>query len=526
MKWRVLKGLCILLIVLSCKHTEIIEKSQGNEISAAFEEQKKSTLAKRDIVYSPQWQNSIDFEGATYVPLTTDKRISSFTSDNAKYSLDGNIWLKGKRNSNEWKFSIVTVLPNDVNNHKESGILLSEDWKTGKLSYKGYIGDKLFSPKNYVLKMKSRADINLKAAGSVQCKMLLREVCAGSGREEVCNRWFVRVCEDGEEDANIETPNDEAGDGGGGSPGGGNSGDTNTPTPPIIKDPVKPTEAKIKEQLKDKPFALIPNIPCDIIKKWIATAKFTVDQSTLWRIKDVENVIKPGNDNLYLVNVQNINSAYSSVVNMDYFPITINKMPKINGQVLTPDQFLEYIRKDINKFVDTEYSKFEPYRYSGVDDTNLWNSSNPKNAIVSIDIKGPDNASVIVSNYSKTGWTFTTIYEPMYGEHPVSGNRDFGYVDNGNGSFTFYTRGVDRLTTADAAILGEVSEFFTGKAYPFQQADALWTSFQKITTDFVNKNGGNAGIAQQEIHRPDWSLVKDVIDGKKPLSSLSTDCKN
>ncbi|WP_294348700.1 acyl carrier protein [uncultured Sphingobacterium sp.] len=287
-----------------------------------------------------------------------------------------------------------------------------------------------------------------------------------------------------------------------------------------------PNFAKIKEHLKDKPFALIPNIPCDIIKKWIATAKFTVDQSTLWRIKYVENVIKPGNDNSYLINVQNINSAYSSVVNMDYFPITINKMPKINGQILTPDQFLEYIRKDINKFVDTKYSEFEPYRYSGVDDTNLWNSGNPKNAIVSIDIKGPDNASVIVSNYSNTGWTFTTIYEPKYGQHPVSGNRDFGYVKNQNGSYTFYTRGVDRLTTVDAVILGKASEFFTGKAYPFQQADALWTSFQKITTDFVNKNGGNAGIAQQEIHRPDWSLVKDVIDGKRPLSSLSTDCKN
>lgn len=240
----------MLLIVLSCKHTEIIEKSQGNEIRVAFEEQKKSTLAKRDIAYSPQWQNSIDFEGTTYVPLTTDKRISSFTSDNIKYSLDGNIWLKGKRNSNEWKFSIVTVLPNDVDNNKESGILLSEDWKTGKLSYKGYIGDKLFSPKNYVLKMKSRADINLKAAGSVQCKMLLREVCAGSGREEVCNRWFVRVCEDAEEDGNIETPNDEAGDGGGGSPGGGNSGDTNTP--PIIKDTEKPKKLGKKDPCADK----------------------------------------------------------------------------------------------------------------------------------------------------------------------------------------------------------------------------------------------------------------------------------
>lgn len=311
MKWRVLKGLCMLLIVLSCKHTEIIEKSQGYEISAAFEGQKKSTLVKRDIAYSPQWQNSIDFEGTTYVPLTTDKRISSFTSDNIKYSLDGNIWLKGKRNSNEWKFSIVTVLPNDVDNNKESGILLSEDWKTGKLSYKGYIGDKLFSPKNYVLKMKSRADINLKAVGSVQCKMLLREVCAGSGSDERCNRWFVRVCEDAEEDGNIETPNDEAGDGGG-SPGGGNSGDTNTP--PIIP-PKKNAVETFNSEIDDTNLldcmkgvlgalkTLPGNTVADIIKKFSGELpgyrlsfeqKFIGGDAGLGQTAWVDNVIKNG----------------------------------------------------------------------------------------------------------------------------------------------------------------------------------------------------------------------------------------
>jgi len=189
--------------------------------------------------------------------------------------------------------------------------------------------------------------------------------------------------------------------------GGGGGG---TPADNITK----PSIAAIKQQLKDKPFALIPTIPCEIIKKWIATAKFIVNNSTLDRIKSVENTIKPGSDNSYLINVQNINSAFSPVVNMDYFPINVDKLPMLNGKTATPEQFLEHFRKNINQFINTSYSEFFPYQYSGVNDTNLWNSGNPLNSIVRIDIAGPDNGSVIVSKYNSTGWTFTTIYEPMY----------------------------------------------------------------------------------------------------------------
>lgn len=101
----------------------------------------------------------------------------------------------------------------------------------------------------------------------------------------------------------------------------------------------------------------------------------------------------------------------------------------------------------------------------------------------------------------------------------VSGNRDFGFTKNSNGSYTFFTKGVDRLTSLDLTIVQNAT------GIPFSKADALWTSFQKGVADFVNKNGGNAGASKQEIYRPNWDQVKAVIDGKAPLSSLSTDCK-
>lgn len=515
---KILLFIAVFLSVISCKddHNELT--SEDNDLIAAFDKVKQSSIT-RDIIYSPQWQESLEFEGDTYIPLTTDKRISSYTSDSVQYSLDDKIWLKAIKRDEKWYFFILTVLPSDPGDNKKSGLFLYEDWKTGQLSYQGYVENKLYSPRDYNNSLKLKGYVK-KGHILPPCQFVYSTVCAGSGEDQVCTTRSTMVCSDG-----------SIGGGSGGGGGSGDGGGTPPPgggpaTPPVIPTPKKPTVEQIKAQIKDKPFALIPNIPCDIVKKWIETAKFTVDQTTWNRLTQIENTLKPGNDNSYLTNIQNINDAYSTVVNMDYFPITVSLMPLVNGKVATPEQFLDYIRKNINTLVNTEYSKFVPYKYSGVDDTNLWNSSNPKNAVVAIDIGSlwgtgilDDNASVIVSKYNSSGWTFTTIHEPMYGDHPVSGNRDFGFVKNSNGSYTFYTRGVDRLTNWDADAVNAM--FGT----PFDSADALWKSFQKKVSDFVNFNGGNAGSAQVEIHRPDWAKVKDVIDGKAPLSSLSTDCK-
>lgn len=272
---------------------------------------------------------------------------------------------------------------------------------------------------------------------------------------------------------------------------------------------------------------------CDIVRKWIATATHQVQQAQINKLNSivashttVHGNGAPGITYQMIATVQDINDAYSTVVNMDYFPITVNQLPIVNGQRLTAPQFLEHIRTNINSFVNTNYSEFEPYRWYGINDVALWNSSNPLNAVIAIDIKGPDNGSVIVSKHSSTGWTFTTIYDPKYGIHPVSGNRDFGYVQNPNGSYTFYTRGVDRLTDVTGSVFHEFTDFIFNESYPFSQADALWVSFQNEIATFVNQHGGIAGAVSPMIERPKWNHIKDVINGKKPLSSLSTDCND
>ncbi|WP_318501870.1 hypothetical protein [Formosa sp. PL04] len=56
---------------------------------------------------------------------------------------------------------------------------------------------------------------------------------------------------------------------------------------------------------------------------------------------------------------------------------------------------------------------------------------------------------------------------------------------------------------------------------PFTFADNLWKSFQQKTNHFINNNGGTSSITPPITdNRPDWEEVKDVLQGKKPISDL------
>lgn len=269
-----------------------------------------------------------------------------------------------------------------------------------------------------------------------------------------------------------------------------------------------------------QPFILIPKIPCPIIQNWISTAKYVPNGDVINKLSQVAATphIVPGLNSPIIARIQSINNAYSSTVNMDYFSVKVNQLPIIGNERITPADFLQYLRVNINRFVDQNLSVFTPYSYYGVHDEDLWNSPDPTGAIIGIDIPGPNNGSVIVSQSNPTGWTFTTINDPRYQDHPVSGNRDFGYEQNSDGSYTFFTRGVDRITNWDISLIQAVTQF------PFNQADALWMSFQSKIATFINLNQGNAVVNAPVKHRPDWALVKQVINGQKPISQLSTDC--
>ncbi|NQD69659.1 hypothetical protein HP439_02845 [Sphingobacterium shayense] len=392
-----------------------------------------------------------------------------------------------------------------LNIYSGSGFLLERakyNYKSGRMQY--------------ILAKKHSADILANIKNKISCSGCTGSFADGYEIEEVVVTGYTNGNNyDDQYNSAPEIPSIP-----GVSGGGGGNGSASSSAAAI---------SELKNKLFNKPFALIADIPCELIKEWVQTAKHRPHQQQIDKLKTIKatpNIVPWLNDPI-IARVQAIEDAYSTVVNMDYFPVTIDQLPIINGVRQTPEQMLNYIRKNLNDFVDTNRSKFTPYQYYGIDDVSLWNSSNPINAVIGIDIGGwlPDNGAVIVSNYTPTSWTFTTVNDPKFNDHPVSGNRDFGYQRNADGSFTFYTRGVDRLTNYDASWIqdSELLQFMMGGS-PFGQADALWRSFQDKISNFVNKNKGKAKIDMEQIHRPDWELLEKIIKGKASLILLSNDC--
>ncbi len=280
-------------------------------------------------------------------------------------------------------------------------------------------------------------------------------------------------------------------------------------------------ELFLESRLLANPFLLL-GMDCDQIPHWQALAQHVPPQSVLNKIEQIDN----NNSTLFGdFEVQYISDAEGALVNLDYFPIVIDVLPNNpnTGEQFVADEFLEYIRINLNSFVDNQLTQFFPNPHTGYNEEFLWESNNPVGAIYSLDIPSGHDGSVVCSMYGNNGhWIFTTLTMPwglaqgLDGPHPVSGNREWNYSLNVDGSYTFFTRGVDRMESrVDVAI----ANYLTG-GNPFSGADALWLSFQDEVQKFTNNNGGVANKVQPSINRPNWEDVKAVLLGNKAVDDI------
>ncbi|KOS06711.1 hypothetical protein AM493_12225 [Flavobacterium akiainvivens] len=276
--------------------------------------------------------------------------------------------------------------------------------------------------------------------------------------------------------------------------------------------------------LKDNPGTLL-RLSNDDIQEWLNLIQFAPPQSVVNKINSLDQ------QNFGDYNIQYIQGARGAICNMDYFPVKISVFPTNpqTGQPFTPFQFLNYVRTNLNNFVDTTISSFFPSTITGYNEAQIWNSSNPVNAIIHINISGAaGDGSVICSKSTGTTWMFTTIEVPWKstdefdGIHPVSGNREFGLMANSDGTYTFYTRGADRMTDSLESLMAEnniVQDVF-------EKPDLLWNSLRSNIYYYVENNNGSAdpiSTTPSIIHRPAWNEVKRVLIGEIPASSLLND---
>lgn len=273
-----------------------------------------------------------------------------------------------------------------------------------------------------------------------------------------------------------------------------------------------------EDLLRNDPTALL-EIDCDQLPNWQSLIQHTPPESVINKIETLD-----ANYTSILTgdwDIQYIKEAKGPVVNLDYFPVKISQLPinPITGETFSPTDFLNYVRKNLDSFFEGNSTGFRKYNNYQED---IWNSSNYLGAIMRFNIYVnaivTQNGSVICSYQDSSKWIFTTIESPKDWNHPVSGNREFGISQNQDGTYTFYTRGTDRVAERLDNFIGNLPISQSA----FEGADALWTQFQENLQEFVNspQNGGQAIKGAPVISRPDWSKVKDVLEGRRPISDL------
>ncbi|MCX8533885.1 hypothetical protein [Chryseobacterium luquanense] len=263
---------------------------------------------------------------------------------------------------------------------------------------------------------------------------------------------------------------------------------------------------------------LLIDIPCSELDDWQLVAQHNVPQSVKDKLQNIKNQTSWWSN----WQITDLDDGASTRINMDVFPIKINSLPNNpnSNQKFTPEEFFNFFRLNLNQFAE----KFTPIvdSYYGINDTNLWNSSNPLGSLIHIEIPF-DNGTVVCSGFGSKAWVFSTIKAPMSngydGVHPVAGNRLFGYyIDPNDSTMYLYTRGVDRVSQVATSSPNLANYLIVASA--FYGADQLWTGMQSKVSKYINDNGGSANSLPAKTYRPNYTKVRNYLKGKAAITSL------
>jgi hypothetical protein len=166
----------------------------------------------------------------------------------------------------------------------------------------------------------------------------------------------------------------------------------------------------------------------------------------------------------------------TKAVNIDFYYIKFTR-PRTG----TPEALFKELRLNYNAFAEGSAKDFGFEPYAGSNDSSdpirkknaaLWQQDVPLKAVMSFKLDTPLPATKFSANRlvraiihkrgdlqvtcaTRTDFVFSTQESQQGGSHPVSGNRGFGLVDNGDGTWMFYSKAVDRRTGMIENSIGE-----------------------------------------------------------------------
>ena len=307
----------------------------------------------------------------------------------------------------------------------------------------------------------------------------------------------------------------------------------------------------LEKQLQKDPMFLIKNCGGEgspVWEQWQNMLNFQPPQEVYDKLREVDpeiTMVSPGGIPYTVTDfwIQELKDAKGKTLNMDYFPVNISRFPNNSaGEEMTPEEFLQTVRHGwateqffgengqcaMGNMGGAEFSYYFP------EEEQLWLSNDPMTTIFSL--KMPDDGAVIVSDYNNNQpcngcWTVSTLHAPHWfqgrswttspddGYHPVSGHRQFGLTQNADGTHTFYTIGVDRMTEYYHVLYHELLEFLE-LPIPFETADALWRCAQQTVKTFVEQGGGSAVIGLEQVDRNNYKEVFERLKTELPMTDL------
>jgi len=201
---------------------------------------------------------------------------------------------------------------------------------------------------------------------------------------------------------------------------------------------------------------------------------------------------------------QEMDWAFGDRLNTDYYAVNITKLPAGMSEAT----LMNHIRKNFGQYLNNQ--RFSPNKDGASNNRSagIWNSENPTGSII-VFRDWRDNAAVLTTQSSKNHWVFTPVGTSGHWEHPLAGHREFGLTKNENGSYTFYTRGVDMLWDVEDVVVAHGIFGFFGIA------DKLWNGVMDNVAKEINSKGGRAEKTHNFSRKIDWKTDVKKDDKEK-----------
>lgn len=228
--------------------------------------------------------------------------------------------------------------------------------------------------------------------------------------------------------------------------------------------------------------------------------------------------------------IQGNDEFMSDKVNMDYFSVRIDELPKFaNGNIMT---LYKKIRENFLT-LSKGNTTFKTHSANQIDVNGRWEfktypkEDNPEFSKEQLKIWNKDLGSAIFliaagggfvenrigdhgavleseSDPYEMCWIFTTIYTKESETQPFSGHRQFGIHKDEDGNYRFFARAIDRVWPSEIILKITENKDRAVKDY-LTIADATWNNLIRNVSQFINNNGGKTTIMKPEIVRTNFN---------------------